>query len=416
MSPVTEVSEEASGASVLSVNAGSSSIKFALYAGSGPRAPVRAPVCLLSGKVERIGSEGTSLSFEDRDRDERGTEPVEGSGHGAAAAFLLDWLEDRLGSASMAAVGHRIVHGMEHMEPERLTPALLAELHRLGPYDPDHLPRELELVEAFRGRHPTLPQVACFDTAFHRTLPRVARILPVPRRYEAKGLRRYGFHGLSYAYLMDELLRLEGEETAHGRVILAHLGSGASLAAVLDGRSVDTSMAFTPTAGIPMGSRPGDLDPGVAWFLAEKEGLSPRAFSDLINHESGLLGVSETSSDMRDLLDREEEDERAAEAVALFCYQTRKWIGAFAAVLEGLDVLVFSGGIGERSPEIRRRIVRGLEFLGLRLSEGRNAENTPVISPQGARVRVRVIPTNEERMIAHLTLRYLRTHEDDPHE
>lgn len=418
MSSFIEAADGAVAGSVLSVNAGSSSIKFSLYRvpSSEAKDPGEGLVSLLSGKVDRIGTVGASLSFHDRGRQELGTHPMEAGDHGSAAALLIDWLEERLGSDSLKAVGHRVVHGMERVEPERITPGLLRELHRLGPYDPDHLPRELELIEAFRVRHPTVPQVACFDTAFHRTLPRVASILPLPRRYGAKGVRRYGFHGLSYAYLMGELVHLAGEKVARGRVILAHLGSGASLAAVRDLKSVDTSMGFTPTGGIPMASRPGDLDPGVAWYLMEKEGLSPRALSDLINHESGLLGVSETSSDMRDLLDRQHRDERAAEAVALFCYQTRKWIGAFAAALGGLDTLVFSGGIGERSPEIRSRIIDGLDFLGIHLDAQRNALDAPVISAEGGTVTVRVIPTDEERMIAESTLRLLRNQEEDSHE
>jgi acetate kinase len=295
---------------------------------------------------------------------------------------------------------------MKHTEPERITQELLDELHRISPYDPDHLPREIQLIEAFRQRHPKLPQVACFDTAFHRTMPRVAQLLPIPRRYEAQGVRRYGFHGLSYAFLMDELGRLAGPQAARGRVILAHLGNGASLAAMRDGQSVDTSMGFTPTAGIPMGTGPGDLDPGVAWFMMQAEKLTPTQFNSLINHESGLLGVSETSSDMHDLLDRQVKDARAAEAADLFCYQVKKWIGAFAAALGGLDTLVFAGGIGENAPAVRARICEGLGFLGIDLKEEENAANA-VISAAASRVAVRVIRTDEERMIAKTVCRVL---------
>ena len=222
-------------------------------------------------------------------------------------AFLLDWLEAQPVFASVKAVGHRVVHGMKHSEPERVTPKLLAELRRITPYDPDHLPREIELIEAFSRRHPKLPQVACFDTAFHRTMPRVARLLPIPRRYAAKGVERYGFHGLSYAYLMEELGRLD-PAAAKGRVILAHLGNGASLAAVRDGKSIDTSMGFTPTAGLVMSTRTGDLDPGLVYYLARTERMTAAQFQQMVNHESGLLGVSGTSSDMRDLLAREASD------------------------------------------------------------------------------------------------------------
>ena len=258
---------------------------------------------------------------------------------------------------------------MRHSEPEVITPKLLDELHRITPYDPDHLPLEIELIEAFRQRHPALPQVACFDTAFHRTMPRVASLLPIPRRYEAAGVRRYGFHGLSYEFLMEELARLGDPAAAKGRVILAHLGNGASLAAVRDGKSIDTSMGFTPTAGLVMSSRSGDLDPGLVSYLARTEQMSAAQFQEMVNHASGLLGVSEISSDLRDLLARESDDVRAAEAVALFCYQAKKWIGSFAAALGGLDTLVFAGGIGENAPLIRERICDGLGFLGIELDQ-----------------------------------------------
>jgi acetate kinase len=249
--------------------------------------------------------------------------------------------------------------------------------------------------------------VACFDTGFHHDLPRVARLLPIPRRYEAQGVRRYGFHGLSYAFLMGELARLAGADAAKGRVILAHLGSGASLAAVHDGKSVDTSMAFTPTAGLPMSTRSGDLDPGLAWYLARAEGLDAKGFNEMVTRQSGLLGVSETSSDMRDLLARETQDVRAAEAVALFCYQVKKCIGAFAAALGGLDALVFAGGIGEKAPPVRARACEGLGFLGITLDEGRNAANAGVISAAASPVVVHVIRTDEERMIARSVCRVL---------
>ena len=279
---------------------------------------------------------------------------------------------------------------------------MLDELHRIRPYDPEHLPREIELIEAFRQRHPKLPQVACFDTAFHRTMPRVAKLLPIPRRFDAKGVQRYGFHGLSYAYLMEELARLGDPAATKGRVILAHLGNGASLAAVRDGKSIDTSMGFTPTAGLVMSTRSGDLDPGLVPYLARTEQMTATQFQEMVNHESGLLGVSETSSDMRDLLAREAGDVRAAEAVALFCYQAKKWIGSFAAALGGLDTLVFAGGIGENAPLVRARICDGLGFLGIELNETRNAKNAPLISPDAGRVTVRVIRTDEELMIAQV--------------
>lgn len=379
---------------ILIINGGSSSIKFALY-------DVEEPLKRrLYGKVDRIGLSGTNLTFHDQDGKPQASRSLAVSDHKSAANFLIDWLEKQGGFASVGAVGHRVVHGMQHTAPELVTQELLDELHSIRPYDPEHLPREIELIEAFRKRYPKLPQVACFDTAFHRTMPRVSRMLPIPRRFDAKGIQRYGFHGLSYAYLMEELAHLGDPAASKGRVILAHLGNGASMAAVLDGRSIDTSMGFTPTAGLVMSTRSGDLDPGLAPYLARTEQVSTQQFYDMVNHESGLLGISETSSDMRDLLDRETQDVRAAEAVAMFCYQARKLVGAYAAALGGLDTLVFAGGIGESAPVIRARICESLEFLGIELEEKQNAANAGVISAAAGRVTVRVIRTDEELTIA----------------
>jgi acetate kinase len=321
--------------------------------------------------------------------------------HPAAVGAVMDWIEERSGREALTAVGHRVVHGgPKYSKPQRITPEMVQELHRLSPFDPEHMPEEILLIEAFQRRFPDLPQVACFDTAFHHDLPRVAQLLPIPRRYEAQGVRRYGFHGLSYAFLMGELARLAGAEAAQGRVILAHLGNGASLAAVRDGKSVDTSMSFTPTAGVPMSTRSGDLDPGLVWYLARTEKMSAKQFNEMMNFQSGLLGISETSSDMRDLLKCETQDVRAAEAVAVFCYQVKKWIGAFAAALGGLDTLVFSGGIGENAPTVRARICDGQGFLGIEVEEKRNAANEGVISAGPSQVVIRVIHTDEELMIA----------------
>jgi acetate kinase len=321
--------------------------------------------------------------------------------HTVAVGALMDWIEERIGRDALTAVGHRVVHGgPKYSKPQRITAEMVEELHRLSPFDPEHLPEEILLTGAFHHRFPELPQVACFDTAFHHDLPRVARMLPIPRRYEAQGVRRYGFHGLSYAFLMGELARLAGSDAAQGRVILAHLGNGASLAAVRYGKPVDTSMSFTPTAGVPMSTRSGDLDPGLLWYLARTEGFDAKRFNEMVNFQSGLLGVSETSSDMSDLLEHEADDVRAAEAVALFCYQVKKWIGAFAAALGGVDTLVFAGGIGENSPTVRARICHGLGFLGIELEEKQNMANAGVISTAASRVAVRVIHTDEEWMIA----------------
>lgn len=436
---------------VLTINGGSSSIRFAVYEAG------RTPRLLLGGKIDRVGMPGTTLIVDRQITDARmslpdgrgsvgelyrpdltraqrhelpvrfthghfthapGHEPParvdkpyrlpHNTGHAAAAGFLVDWLEGQPAFASVEAVGHRIVQGMRHVEPELVTPKLLAELRRITAFDPDHLPREIGLIEAIRKRHPKLPQIACFDTAFHRKMPKVAKLIPIPRRYASKGVERYGFHGLSYAYLMEELARLD-PTAAKGRVILAHLGSGASLAAVRNGKSVDTSMGFSPASGLVMSTRTGDLDPGLVYFLARTERVTAPRFQRMVNHQSGLLGISGTSSDLRDLLARERSDAQAAEAVELFCYQVKKWIGSFAAALGGVDTLVFSAGIGENAPVIRERICNGLAFLGIQLDRRLNAKNAPLISRKSGRVKVRVIRTDEELMIAKSVVRVLRS-------
>jgi acetate kinase len=378
---------------ILAVNGGSSSIKFSLYEVNGSLS------LRLSGKIEKIGLPDAALTFTDHSNHQDGHLPVQADGIGAAADFLLEWLQKREDAVTLSAIGHRIVHGLGHRQPIVIDEALLAELQKISGYDPDHLPGEIELIRLF-GRHdPGLPQVACFDTAFHATLPRVAKLLPLPRRYDQAGLQRYGFHGLSYSYILEELTRI-GPDIADGAVIMAHLGSGASLAAVSEGQSIDTSMGFTPTGGIVMGTRTGDIDPGALWWILQNEKLTPGQLSDLVNHQSGLLGVSGLSSDMQDLLAKESSDVGAAEAVALFCYQVKKHIGAYTAVLGGLDALVFTGGIGEKASMIRSRICTGLEYLGIGLDQRANARNELLISAAGTRVRVYVIPTNEELMIA----------------
>jgi acetate kinase len=394
--------------SVLTLNGGSSSIRFALYDAA------RESTRLLAGKLDRIGLAGTTLTIDDpRKAAAPAAESVTATDHGTAAAWLLDRLSGEPLFASVIGVGHRVVHGMQHSQPERITPVLLDELKAITPYDPEHLPREIELIEKITRLQPEWPQVACFDTAFHRSMPPVATLLPIPRRYFAKGVQRYGFHGLSYTFLMRKLASLDEGVAARGRVILAHLGNGASLAAVQGGHSIDTSMGFTPASGIMMSTRSGDLDPGIVGFLALTESMDARAFEAMVSHESGLLGVSETGSDVRDLLARELQDPRAAEAVELFCYQVRKCIGSFAAALGGLDALVFAGGIGENAPQIRARICAPLGFLGIDLDAVRNARGLDaargeaLISTDAGRVPVRVIRTDEEAVIAAATVQLL---------
>jgi acetate kinase len=387
---------------ILTINGGSSSIKFALFeTGDALRR-------ILAGRIEDIGSPQGSFTVKGSNAADNISRQIVVPDHTAAVAILMDWVQERIERGALAAVGHRVVHGgPKYWEPQRITPAMIDELHQLSPFDPEHLPEEILLTEAFHRRFPDLPQIACFDTAFHHDLPRVAHLLPIPRRYDARGVRRYGFHGLSCAYLVEELARVADAKAAQSRLILAHLGNGASITAVRGGKSMDTSMSFTPTAGLPMSTRSGDLDPGLGWYLSRTESVTAKQFHRMINHESGLLGVSETSSDMRELLSREKEDIRAAEAVALFCYQAKKWICGMAGALEGLDMLVFTGGIGERAPIIRARICDGLGFFGIELDAKRNAANAGIISPKASRVTVRVIRTDEEWMIAKIVGRVL---------
>jgi acetate kinase len=381
---------------VLTINGGSSSIRFAIFEASQP------PRRLLQGKMERIGSDDASLTV-DHGADSAPTHiQPKIKEHGTAIDFLLDWLESQPLFKTLNGVGHRVVHGMLHTAPARVTTQLLDELKRIVPFDPEHMPREIDLIEALQRRYSQLPQVVCFDTAFHRSMPRVATQLPIPRRYAAKGVQRYGFHGLSYTFLMRELARLGDPAAVRGRVILAHLGSGASLAAVRDGRCIDTSMGFTPTAGLVMGTRSGDLDPGLMSYLALMDAMNAIQFQTMINHESGLLGISESSADVRDLLAREPYDLRAAEALALFCYQAKKWIGSFAAALGGVDTLVFAGGIGENAAPVRKRICDGLSFLGIEIGDDANGRHAERISTGS--VAVRVIRTDEESVIAALSI------------
>lgn len=391
-------------AHILTINAGSSSIKFSLFQ-SGKQL-----VRCVHGSIQWLRFPQITFTITSSIPGDSSTQILTANNRSAAVVVLLDWLLQQHQRTTITAVGHRIVHGgANYFVPQLLSETLLCQLDQLCHLDPEHLPQEIELLRAMQTRFPQVPQVACFDTAFHHDLPRVAQLLPIPRHYEKSGVRRYGFHGLSYAWLMEELARLDGSTAAQGRVILAHLGNGVSLAAVHKGQPVDTSMGFTPAAGVLMGTRSGDLDPGLISYLMNTQAMSASQFNQMVNSQSGLLGISETSSDMRELLACEAKDVRAAEAIAMFCYQIRKCIGAYAAALGGLDTLIFAGGIGENLPLIRERICQGLEFLGIKLDPEQNAANANLISSADARVRTHRIPTDEEQMIARSTKRVLAT-------
>lgn len=390
-------------ARILTINAGSSSIKFSVFAATGTDLKR-----VLHGSLQWLRFPDISLQIQGTTPAESSTQQLKASDRTAAVAVLMDWIQHQHTSAAFTAVGHRIVHGgPNYYQPQLLSTAMTTELEQLSEFDPEHLPQEIALLRAMQKNFGQLPQIACFDTAFHHELPRVAQVLAIPRRYEQQGVRRYGFHGLSYAWLLEELARRDGENAANGRVILAHLGNGVSLAAVHKGKPVDTTMSFTPASGLAMGTRAGDLDPGLMAWLMQTQNMSAAQFNQMVNSSSGLLGISETSSDMRELLACEASDVRAAEAVAMFCYQIRKCIGAYAAALGGVDTLVFSGGIGENSPLIRERTCNALEFLGICIDSAKNAVNAEVLSVAGAKVLIRRIPTDEEQMIARSVCRVL---------
>ncbi len=387
---------------ILTINGGSSSIRFAYYKYG------KNNIREFNGKIERIGLKDTQLTFFINALSEGESQNIKNNDYTSAIKFLLDFLNSRKDIENIVAIGHRIVHGMNHIGPEIITPGLLEELKQLELFDPEHIQGELALIKAFSSRYPTLPQIACFDTAFHQTIPALARILPIPRRFYNTGVKKYGFHGLSYSYLLEELKRISETEALNGKLIFAHLGNGASLAAIENGKCVDTTMGFTPAGGIPMSSRSGDLDPGLVLYLMKTEKLTPEEFNHMIHSESGILGVSETSSDMRDLLELEASDKKASDAINMFCYAVKKNIGAFTSILKGLDTLVFTGGIGENAPEIRKRICEGLEFMGIELDTKNNLQNKDLISCINSRVKIRIIQTDEESMIAKMTYDLLK--------
>jgi acetate kinase len=386
---------------LLTVNVGSSSLKAVLYRlGAAETVELRA-------SAQRIGLPNSHLRVADAHGGllHQRSDPL--PDHPTALAALLSWLRAERLDTELSAIGQRVVQGgSRYTAPTLITDTLLAELRSLVALDTEHLPQALQVIECLRHAYPSVPQVACFDTAFHRQMPRVARMYPLPRELREAGVERYGFHGLSYEYVLQGLRALDGD-AADGRVIVAHLGSGASMAAIHHGVAVDTTMGLTPTGGLVMSTRTGDLDPGVLLYLLESQGLSPVALSRLVNKEAGLLGVSGTTADMEDLLAREATDPRAADAVALFCYQARKLLGGLVAVLGGLDTLVFTAGIGEHSAGIRARICDGLGYLGLEVDTARNFLHAPLISGNASRVMVRVIPTDEDLMIARHTYRLI---------
>jgi len=381
---------------ILTLNAGSSSLKFALFqiAGSGVRLAVK-------GEAEKLDATPHFIA-EDADGESVADESWPGASFDMVIGKILDWATSHLGRDQLLAVGHRMVHGgPDHAAPERVTPGLLKALDAMVPLAPLHLPHNIAPIRAIAALRPNLTQVVTFDTAFHRTMPDVATRIAIPRRYEAEGVLRYGFHGLSYEYIAGRLAQV-APALAKGRAIVAHLGNGASLCALLNGKSVDTTMGFSALDGLVMGTRPGDIDPGVLLYLQERDGMTVQALEHMLYNESGLKGVSGLSGDMRTLL--ASSDPNAEDALALFVFRLAREIGALTASLGGLDGLVFTAGIGEHAPQIRAMAAEKLSWLGAKLDAEANARNAEIISTGDSKLAMLVIPTNEEEMIARHTL------------
>jgi acetate kinase len=390
---------------LLILNAGSSSLKFSVFRNCDP------PELQLRGQLEALQTEPQFVAHNASGQvvDEYAWPAGSTLSHQDAIEFLLDWGQRRQsGDLRLAAAGHRVVHGGANFrQPVRVNDSVLADLESFVPLAPLHQPHNLAAIRAVMQQAPTLPQVACFDTSFHRTQPLVAQQFALPRKLTAEGIQRYGFHGLSYEYIASRLRQIDPQAAA-GRTVVAHLGNGASLCALKGGVSIATTMSFTPLDGLPMGSRCGAIDPGVLIYLIDQHGLDARALEHLLTIESGLLGVSGISSDMRTLLEKESIDPRAAEAIELFVYRISREIGSMAAALGGLDALVFTGGIGENAPSIRARVCHAASWLGIDFDPAHNEQSGPRISSSSSRVSAWVIPTNEELMIAEHTRQLIK--------
>lgn len=385
----------------LTINAGSSSIKFGLF-------DIKTHKQAYDGTIDGIGFDESHFILVAPNPAENVDNTLKLADQQAACDTLMHWVKTNLPEGALTAVGHRVVHGgPTHNQAALVTDALLADLETIIPFDPEHLPTEINLMRALCATFPDIPHVASFDTSFHHNLPAVAQRLPIPRNLANKGLRKYGFHGLSYTYLLQKLESEAGKDAAQGRVVLAHMGNGVSLAAVHHGKPIDTTMGLTPAGGVPMSTRSGDLDPGLIAYLLQHEGYTPESLKKMVGFEAGLLGISASSSDMKKLLETEDTDPQAAEAAAVFCYNIKKTIGAYAAAMGGIDTLVFSGGMGEHAPKVRARSCEGLGFLGIAIDDAKNQEHAPIISTSVSEVTVRVIHTDEAitmiRDIARLT-------------
>lgn len=378
---------------ILTINAGSSSVKLALFSADNQ--------LIFCSEVTSIG-QSSNTQLITLMNGSREASNIQADNHTQAIRAIFDSASDTIHNIS--SIGHRIVHGGPYfLKPTIIEPGVIEKLESLTAFNPEHVPAEIDLLRFFCERFPDIPQVCCFDTTFYANMPDVAKRLPLPRKFAALGLRRYGFHGLSYQSILDGFEKSAGATAAQGQIIIAHLGSGASLTAVKDGKPIDTTMSFTPASGIPMSTRSGDLDPGIAMFLQRQAGLTGEQFNRMIHFESGLLGVSGLSADMKVLLYESANSQSAAQAIDLFCYQIQKTIGSFVAVLGGLDSLIFTGGIGEKSSIIRAKICQHMEHLGIIVQDQRNQDNEFLISDDTSKVGVHVMHTNEASVIATQT-------------
>lgn len=382
---------------ILTINSGSSSLKFSIYRVNPGNEKLER-----KGEITNIGQDSGLFTVVDGKGKQINKKEEYINDHDEALSLLFNWLKKDSPEEDIAGIGHRIVHGGAHFrKPILLQENNLIALERLIPLAPEHLPHELNAIKIVKSRYPELRQAACFDTGFHSTMPMVSRKYPLPDKYWSEGIRRYGFHGLSYEYIMQELEKEYGSRIKQYRIIIAHLGNGASMSAIKNGKSIDTTMGFTPAGGLMMSTRTGDLDPGVMIYLMKEKGMHISDVNKLVNEKSGLLGISGESSGMKELITRK--DKGAQLAVEMFCYRARKFLGAFASILGGLDMLIFTAGIGENSPKIRECICSNFAYMGLKIDDKRNDHNERIISPDESKVTVKVMKTNEELMIARHT-------------
>lgn len=392
---------------IITVNVGSSSLKLNIY--NAKLEP------FVNATASNINQNNAAISIEDSSIIK--TNQVELSSHVDAANYILDNVKDTLSLLNIVAIGHRIVHGGDiQSDIEKIDQSLLNKLKEFSLLDPEHFKASSSLINNFEYRYPKAIQIACYDSAFYKNMPKLAKLLPLPRKYEKLGVKRYGFHGLSYEFIKKYFQTKAGDKAVRGRVIMAHLGGGASLTALNNSEVVDTTMSLSPASGIPMSTRSGDLDPGIIHYLHLKTGMSIDDFNQMVHFESGLFGISEYSPDMELLIKESAQNDKAKDAVNYFCTSVKKTIGSLSAAIGGLDSLIFSGGIGENSTVIRSNICSGLEYLGINLDNSANAENSFLISSKESRVGVHVIKTDEAKIIAYKVQQYVNINLNDIYE